>query len=233
MISASTAAASSALRSRPEATASRALVTIAFGDSPAPPVARRPFSRRAREPCRSPASSRRSLEKVAQQLDAVVGEDRLGMKLDALGGKLAVADPHHHAIAAGRDLEAVGNTVGDDQRVVAPDGQRAAVGRCRSCARRARSCRSCRAPVDGGSPRRRTPAPAPGGRGRRRASGYRPRGSGARPRARSRPRSACTARARRSRGRAASRAADRRSRGRCGRPRPRPPARRGTAPGCR
>jgi hypothetical protein len=41
------------------------------------------------------------LEEVAQQVDAFVCEDRLGVKLDALGGKLAVADPHHHAVAAG------------------------------------------------------------------------------------------------------------------------------------
>ena len=37
-----------------------------------------------------------------------VGQHRLGVELDALGGQLAVADGHHDAAAAGGDLEAVG-----------------------------------------------------------------------------------------------------------------------------
>ena len=91
-------------------------------------------------------------------------------------GQLAVADPHHDALAARAHLEAVRELVGDDQRVVAPDRQRRRQARDRSCARRARSPRSCRAPGGGGRRCRRTPARAPGGRGRRRASGSRPAG---------------------------------------------------------
>ena len=39
------------------------------------------------------------------------------MELDALGGQLAVADAHDDATAAGRDLEAVGYVLVDDDSV--------------------------------------------------------------------------------------------------------------------
>ena len=42
-----------------------------------------------------------SLEEVREQLAPLLGEDRLGVELDALGGQLAVADRHHDAAAGG------------------------------------------------------------------------------------------------------------------------------------
>ena len=58
---------------------------------------------------------------------------------------------HQHAAAAGGLLQAVGQLVVDDQRVVAPDRQRAGAGRRRSCARRARSSSPCRGSGRGSS----------------------------------------------------------------------------------
>src|ERR1700742_3342298 len=90
MISASTCAASSALRSSPRATRSIAAVSVASG-----------------------------IEEVAQQPFAVGGQDGLGVELDALGGQLAVARAHDHGAGARGDLELVGQVGSDDQRVVA------------------------------------------------------------------------------------------------------------------
>src|SRR5476649_2845345 len=45
------------------------------------------------------------------------------MELDPLGWELAVADGHQDAAPSGRLLQAVGQLVVDDQRVVAPDRQ--------------------------------------------------------------------------------------------------------------
>ena len=67
-----------------------------------------------------------ALEEVGEQLVALLGEHRLGVELDALGGQLAVAQRHQHAAAARRLLQAAGQLVADDQGVVAPDGQAAA-----------------------------------------------------------------------------------------------------------
>src|SRR3954470_6212574 len=95
MISASTADASSWARSWPDASASMARVRTSL------------------------------LKEVLQQQLAVVGQHGLGVELDALGRQLPVADGHHHAAAAGRDLEAVGHALlVDHERVIAPHGQR-------------------------------------------------------------------------------------------------------------
>ena len=51
-------------------------------------------------------------------------QHRLGVELHALGGQLAVADAHETPAAARRRLEAVRQVRVDDERVVAPDGQR-------------------------------------------------------------------------------------------------------------
>src|SRR6185437_1865851 len=64
-------------------------------------------------------------QEVAEQLSALFGQDGLGVVLDALGGELAVAQPHHHAAAASCLLQAVGKLVADDERVVAPDDEAA------------------------------------------------------------------------------------------------------------
>src|SRR4051794_14358494 len=81
----STAAASSADRSEPDATRSIASVRTGLG------------------------------KEVAEQGLAVRGQHRLGMELDALAGQLAVADRHHRVARARRDLELVGQVRVDDQ----------------------------------------------------------------------------------------------------------------------
>src|SRR4051794_1046847 len=91
MISRSTAAASSAERSWPDATRSSALVTTSLG------------------------------KEVAEDLHALGREDRFGMELESLGRQFAVAQTHHDAAAGCRDLELAGHVVVDDQRVVARD----------------------------------------------------------------------------------------------------------------
>ncbi len=98
MISASTSAVSSALRSRPEASASIARVRITLGISV-------------------------DLQEVGKQLAALLGEHRLGMELHALGRQLAVAQPHQHVLAARGLLQAVGQLGVDHERVVAPHRQ--------------------------------------------------------------------------------------------------------------
>ena len=99
MISASTSAVSSALRSLPEASASIARVRIGLGIS-------------------------LTLEEVGEQLLALVGEHRLGVELHALGGQLAMAQAHQHAAAARGLLQAVRQLGVDHERVVAPHRQR-------------------------------------------------------------------------------------------------------------
>ena len=71
--------------------------------------------------------ARRLAEEVAQEVVARLGEDRLGVELDAFDRELAVAEPHHEAVLAlGRDLEPLGHRVAvDDQRVVPRRGERA------------------------------------------------------------------------------------------------------------
>src|SRR3954447_21084909 len=64
-------------------------------------------------------------EEVAQQHPARLGQYRFRMELHTLGRQLAVANAHDHASALRRALEAVGQLVIDDQRVVAAHGQRA------------------------------------------------------------------------------------------------------------
>src|SRR5207247_9259015 len=85
MMRASTSAASSADRSRPDAMASMALVMTGSGIA----------------------------QEVAQQRAPRLGEHRLGVELDSLRRPLAVAAPHHHATALRRPLEA-GRRVGVD-----------------------------------------------------------------------------------------------------------------------
>src|SRR4051794_26814893 len=100
MISARTAAAWSAVRWSPEQTASIARVMTSFGAIDAP------FSRLAQE--------------ISKQLFPLRCQHRLGVELDALGGKLAVAGSHDHVSEAGADLELVGNRARiGHQRVVA------------------------------------------------------------------------------------------------------------------
>ena len=115
MISASTSAACSALRSPPRGE----LVDRAGEDR----VGHQPRPR-----------------KLRQQLLALVGEHRLGVELHALGRQLAVAQSHQHAAAARGLLQAVGQLGVDHQRVVAARRSAAMTGRGRSCARRARCC---------------------------------------------------------------------------------------------
>src|SRR5580704_6616338 len=101
MISASTSAVSCALRSRREAIASIAAVRISLGMSLA---------------CST-------LEEVAQQLLALLGQHRLRMELDSLRWQLAVAQAHQHAVSARGLLQAVGQLRVDHERVVAPHRQ--------------------------------------------------------------------------------------------------------------
>src|SRR4051794_6997905 len=53
----------------------------------------------------SSATTSSSGKEVGQQLAALVGEDRLRVELDALGGQVAVADRHHDAAPSRGDLE--------------------------------------------------------------------------------------------------------------------------------
>src|SRR5438105_5644809 len=46
------------------------------------------------------------------------------MELDALGGQITMADAHQHAVTARGLLQARGQLRVDDERVIAPDGQR-------------------------------------------------------------------------------------------------------------
>src|SRR5215207_3658599 len=95
MITRSTAAASSIDRSPPEASASIAFVRVGSG------------------------------KEVLKQLLPGVGQDRFGVKLDALGGQLAVADGHEDAATVRGGLEAIGERVlADDERVVAAHDER-------------------------------------------------------------------------------------------------------------
>ena len=66
-----------------------------------------------------------SPRKFVEQLLALRGEHRLGVELDALGRQLAVAGAHHHVAEAGAELELVGQVGVGDQRVVAAGDQRA------------------------------------------------------------------------------------------------------------
>src|SRR3954449_2415669 len=104
MMTRRTSAASSPLRSRPAASASMACVRIGSG-------------------IRKPGGA----HEVAQQGAALVGEDRLGVELHALGGQLAVADGHDDPSAAGTDLERAGQRLLlHDERVIPAHGQRRA-----------------------------------------------------------------------------------------------------------
>src|SRR3954471_10932790 len=97
MIRRRTAAAPSAERSCPDASASIAAVRAGSGNG----------------------------QEVREQLLAGIGQHRLRVELDALGGQLAVADAHEHPAPVRRRLEAVGEALLlDDQRVVAADSQR-------------------------------------------------------------------------------------------------------------
>src|SRR3954454_16328935 len=107
MTSSSTAAASSVVRSQPEASASIASVRTGLGKlvgvGLCPPT----------------------LQEVPQEPLAGLREHRLGVELDALGGQAAVADAHEDAAAVGGGLQLVGQALGrDHERVVAPDRQR-------------------------------------------------------------------------------------------------------------
>src|SRR5436190_6727300 len=95
MISWSTRAASSALRSPPDATCSMASARTSLG-----------------------------IQEVAQQRLAVLGQYRLRVELNALGGQLAVAQGHHRAVRMRRDLEAVRDGGIDDERVIAAGHER-------------------------------------------------------------------------------------------------------------
>src|SRR4051794_12134529 len=97
MIWRSTAAASAADRSSPEATRSMASVRTGLGIRG---------------------------EEILEQGLAIGGEHRLGVKLDALGGQLAVTDGHDRVAVPGGSLEAVGKVGVHDQRVVAPGHER-------------------------------------------------------------------------------------------------------------
>ena len=66
-------------------------------------------------------AQRCALHEAPEHLLAVLGQDRLGVELNALGRKLAVANGHHDTAAGGADLEHVGQLVDGDQRVVAAD----------------------------------------------------------------------------------------------------------------
>ena len=161
-----------AVRSWPEATASIALVRIGLGT-------RRRRGAAARGSC------------AAARLPSL-GEDRLGVELHALGGQLAVADPHDHAAALGAALQAVGQVGIDDERVVAAhdeggfklaeDGPAVVLDRRGLAVHR---LVAHDAPAEGLRHRLVAEADAE----RRDAA---PRGSGAPPRGRCRPRWACT-----------------------------------------
>src|SRR4051794_18573324 len=94
MISASTSAVCSVVRSRRPASASIAFVMTGLG------------------------------KEVLQQPLAVGRENGLGMELDAEGRQLAVAHRHQHAAAARRGDQLVRELVVDHERVVAPDDER-------------------------------------------------------------------------------------------------------------
>src|SRR4051794_19199452 len=106
MISARTAAAWSAVRWSPEQTASIARVMTSFGAIDAP------FSRLGQE--------------ISKQLFPLRCQHRLGVELDALGGKVAGGGSHDHVSEAGAELEVVGNRARiGHQRVVAAGDERA------------------------------------------------------------------------------------------------------------
>ena len=50
--------------------------------------------------------------KLASSLAPALGENRLGVELNPLGGQLAVANRHHDAASDGAALEHVGELVG-------------------------------------------------------------------------------------------------------------------------
>ena len=178
--------------------------------------------------------SSRPAQEVREQLAALLGEDRLGVELDALGGQLAVADGHHD-VAAERALLEHSAAAPGRRPASGSDRPRAArAGPRRSSGRRARSCvvlpctGSC--VHDPPAPRlhERLVAEADAERrdpGLGEAPHRLERDPGLVRRAR--------ARARRSPGRSRARAARRPSRGRCAPPRPRRRARPGTGRGCR
>ena len=225
MISASTAAAWSAVRWSPAQTASIARVTTSFGMT-------LPWRSYFVSVCGTRLDlNPRKLR--SSSLFALRGEDRLGVELDALGRQLAVAGAHHDVAEAGAQLELVRQVRVGDQRVVAAGDERARQARVRSSCRRARPPRPCRGSDRRRRPGRRRPRPATGGRGRRRAPAFPPRRRSGSPPSRSRPRPACRGPGRRRGGRRRARAARRPWRGRCARPRSRPPARPGTGRGCR
>ena len=106
-----------------------------------------------------------------QQVEPHLGQHALGVELHAVHRQLAVTHAHHDALGVpGGELEAVGQRLVDDQRVVA--GRRERVGQAgeHAARRRGGSGRSCRARArPRGARRRRRPGRWPGGRGRRRA----------------------------------------------------------------
>ncbi len=90
-----------------------------------------------------------ALQEVRQQLPAVVGQHRLRVELDALGGQRAVADGHHDVVA-GRAALQHGGQLGRRRSASGSGRPRAvAAARGRSCGRRAGSRWSCRAPAHG------------------------------------------------------------------------------------
>ncbi len=172
MISASTAAAWSAVRWSPAQTASIARVTTSFG------ITRPPRSGALYVPADAKRTGSSSgLQEVGQQMLALRGEHRLGVELDALGGQLAVAGAHHDVAEAGAQLELVGQVGVGDQRVVAAGDQRAGQAGVDRSGRRARPRRPCRGSARPARCGRRRPRPATGGRGRRRAPACPPRRS--------------------------------------------------------
>ena len=102
---------------------------LRFHRSRRQPAGRVALPRRGAGPRAAGGCDRLSLsarKKVAQQVVARVGEDRLGMELHAFDGELAVPEPHHQAVLGlGRQLEHVGNRITlHDERVVARRGER-------------------------------------------------------------------------------------------------------------
>src|SRR5215217_8953928 len=69
-------------------------------------------------------SSSSAAEEVGEQALAVGRQHRLGVELEALRGKLAVADGHHYVAVARSALELRRQTGVGDERVVAPGAER-------------------------------------------------------------------------------------------------------------
>ena len=117
-------------------------------------------------------------EPVGQHPVAALGQDRLGVELDAVDRELDVLHAHDDAALGARgDLQLIGQGVGQDrQRVVAGRRERIRKSLQHTDIRVVARCWSCRAAVPvRDRPCRRTPRRSPGGRGRRRAVGSRRR----------------------------------------------------------